>query len=66
MVTPLNGSPRQNGLLRVFWRGLVVVVLTVKVKSSLELICLAIHKHPTIDAFDFSLQVKCERREEFN
>jgi hypothetical protein len=27
---------------------------------------LAIHKHPTIDAFDFSLQVKCERREEFN
>jgi hypothetical protein len=45
---------------------LVVVVLTVKVKSSLELICLAIHKHPTIDAFDFSLQVKCERREEFN
>jgi hypothetical protein len=20
-ITPLNGSPRQNGLLRVFWRG---------------------------------------------
>jgi hypothetical protein len=37
------------------------VVNLVGVVLTLELICLAIHKHPTIDAFDFSLQVKCEQ-----